>query len=339
MINTAPETLKRQWQMLRLIPRHPKHITATEMQQQLEREQFTVTKRTVERDLQALSAVFPLRLDERSKPFGWSWKEDATNFNVPGLSDNEALTFVMVEQHLKSLLPASTLAQLQSYFKEAKIHLSDIKQQNKRMPSWLDKVRTVPPAQPLLPSAVNSSVQQAVYGALLADKQIDIDYMKRGEDKKSCYRVHPLAIVQRGPVSYLCCHINGAERTRTFALHRIKSVAALDDLVEIPAGFSIDEFIASGEFGFGNGKQIRLEAVFQYGAGDHLLETPISSDQILTELGDGTVKLKATVAETQQLVWWLLGLGAGVEVIKPISLRNTLASTIAEMSQIYTHKA
>lgn len=225
MINTAPETLKRQWQMLRLIPRHPKHITATEMQQQLEREQFTVTKRTVERDLQALSAVFPLRLDERSKPFGWSWKEDATNFNVPGFSDNEALTFVMVEQHLKSLLPTFTLAQLQPYFSEAQKHLSDIQKQNKRMPSWLDKVRTVPPAQPLLPSPVNPNVQQAVYGALLADKQIDIEYMKRGEDKKSCYRVHPLAIVQRGPVSYLCCHING--KNELVALSRYQSTTVI----------------------------------------------------------------------------------------------------------------
>jgi predicted DNA-binding transcriptional regulator YafY len=334
MTNSSPDTLMRQWQMLRMIPRHPKIITALELQHKLEDEQYVVSKRTVERDLQALSAVFPLALDERDRPFGWSWQADASNFNIPGLSNNEALTFVMVEQHLKTLLPASTLSQLQLYFKAAKQHLNDIPR-SKDIRSWLNKVRTVPPSQPLLPSPVNTQVQQAVYEALLADRQLDITYKKRGASDSSDYRIHPLAIVQRGPVTYLCCRVDYDEVLRKFAMHRIQSVTTLDEPVKIPAGFSIDEVIASGEFGFGNGKQIKLEAVFHHGVGDHLFETPISTDQVLTDLGDGSLKLKATVADTQQLVWWLLGLGDGVEVTKPVALRKKMVEEIGKMSQRY----
>lgn len=334
MTNSSPDTLMRQWQMLRMIPRHPKIITALELQHKLKDEQYVVTKRTVERDLQALSAVFPLALDERDRPFGWSWQADAGNFNIPGLSNNEALTFVMVEQHLKTMLPASTLSQLQLYFKAAKQHLNDIPR-SKGIRSWLNKVRTVPPSQPLLPSPANAEVQQAVYEALLADRQIDITYKKRGASELSAYRIHPLAVVQRGPVTYLCCRVNYDEVLRKFAMHRIQSVTALDEPVKIPSGFSIDEVIASGEFGFGNGKQIKLEAVFHHVVGDHLFETPISTDQVLTDLGDGSLKLKATVADTQQLVWWLLGLGDGVEVIKPLALRRNISDTIAKMAQRY----
>lgn len=334
MINSSPDTLMRQWQMLRMIPRHPQVITATQLKQKLENEQYTVTKRTVERDLQALSAVFPLMLDESSRPFGWSWQADACNFNIPGLSNNEALTFVMVEQHLKTLLPASTLSQLQPYFKAAKQHLNDIPR-SERIRSWLNKVRTVPPAQPLLPTQVNAEVQQAVYGALLADRQLDIRYRKRGASKISEYRVHPLAVVQRGPVTYLCCRVNYDEGLRKFAMHRIQSVTVSDEPVKIPAGFSIDEVIASGEFGFGDGKQIRLEAVFHHGVGDHLFETPISTDQVLVDLGEGKLRLKATVADTQQLAWWLLALGDGVEVAKPSVLRKRMADAIERMSRFY----
>lgn len=334
MTNSSPDTLKRQWQMLRMIPHYPGKITAAEMQRKLENEQFPVTKRTVERDLQALSAVFPLMLDERSRPFGWSWQKGARNFNIPGFSDNEALTFAMAEQHLKTMLPASTLSQIQPYFNAAKKHLNDIPR-SARIRSWLNKVRTVPPAQPLLPSPVNAEVQQAVYGALLADRQLDIRYLKRGKSEMSEYRIHPLAVVQRGPVTYLCCRVSDAERVRTFAMHRIQSVTVLDDTVEIPAGFSIDGFIASGELGFGDGKQIRLEATFQHGSGDHLFETPLSTDQVLVDLGDGKLRLKATVADTQQLVWWLLGLGDGVEVAKPSALRKRMAETIGKMSRLY----
>ena len=334
MVNSSPDTLMRQWQMLRMIPRHPQVITATQLKRKLENEQYMVTKRTVERDLQSLSAVFPLTLDESSRPFGWSWQADACNFNVPGLSNNEALTFVMVEQHLKTMLPSSTLSQLQPYFKAAKQHLNDIPR-SERIRSWLNKVRTVPPAQPLLPSPVNPEVQQAVYNALLADKQLDIRYKKRGASNMSDYRVHPLAVVQRGPVAYLCCHVNYDDGLRKFAMHRIQSVTVTDEPVEIPKGFSVDELIEGGEFGFGKGKQIKLEAIFHHGVGDHLFETPISTDQSLVDMGEGKLRLKTTVADTQQLVWWLLGLGDGVEVVKPSALRKKMADTIENMSLLY----
>lgn len=324
----------RQWQMLRMIPRHPQTITASALKQKLADEQFKVSKRTVERDLQSLSAVFPLCLNEQGKPFGWSWQADAGNFNIPGLSHSEALTLVMVEQHLATLLPSATLSQLQPYFKAAKQHLNQIPQ-HERLRSWLNKVRTVPPSQPLLPSPVNAEVQQAVYGALLAEQQIDILYRKRGASESSAYRLHPLAVVQRGPVSYLCCRVNYDATLRKFALHRIQSVTVLDEAAETPATFSIDEVIASGEFGFGRGLQIQLEAIFYHGTGEHLFETALSADQVLTDLGAGKIQLNATVADTQQLAWWLLGFGDGVEVLQPVVLRQKLVEEIGKMSQRY----
>lgn len=334
MAQLHPDTLPRQWQMLRMIPRYPQKITAKSLHEKLQAEQFDVTKRTVERDLLTLSEMFPLVSDERDKPYGWSWSKDAPVFNLPGLSHNEALTLAMVEQHLNSLLPSSTLSQLQPYFKAARQHLSNIPQ-NERARSWLNKVRTVPPSQPLLPPGVKPAVQYTVYEALLVDKQLEIKYLKRGEDKAVEYRVHPLAAVQRGSITYLYCRISDYEDLRTLALHRIQSATVLDDTAKAPAGFSIDDEINSGKFGFGEGKQVRLEVIFYNGAGEHLFETPLSNDQTLTELEDGSIKLVATVADTPQLTWWLLGLGDGVEVVKPIALRQSIADTIARMQTRY----
>jgi predicted DNA-binding transcriptional regulator YafY len=174
-----------------------------------------------------------------------------------------------------------------------------------------------------------------VYEALLGDKQLEIKYLKRGEEKAVDYRIHPLAAVQRGTVTYLFCRLFDYEDFRTLALHRIQSANILEDAAKIPTGFSIDDEINKGRFGFGEGKQIRLEAVFYNGSGDHLFETALSSNQTLTEQADGSLTLNATVADTPQLAWWLLGLGDGVEIVKPASLRKTLASTIAKMHAIY----
>ena len=339
-INVAqlhPDTLLRQWQMLRMIPRHPHKVTAKSLHEKLKSEQFDVTKRTVERDLLSLSELFPLVSDERDKPYGWSWSKDAPVFDLPGLSHNEALALAMVEQHLNNLLPSSTLSQLQPYFSAARHHLSDIPQ-SERARSWLDKVRTVPTSQPLLPPSVKSDVQSVVFEALLADKQLSISYLKRGEDVITEYRIHPLAAVQRGGITYLSCRIADYDDLRTMALHRIQSATMLNDAVRTPVDFSIDKVISSGKFGFGLGKMIQMEAIFYNGTGDHLFETALSSDQILTELPEGSLKVNATIADTPQLIWWLLGLGDGVEVLKPADLRASLTNITANMQRRYSQE-
>jgi predicted DNA-binding transcriptional regulator YafY len=56
-VSFTPETLLRQWQTLRMIPRHPRKVTATLLRESLNQDGFTVGKRTVERDLQSLAMI------------------------------------------------------------------------------------------------------------------------------------------------------------------------------------------------------------------------------------------------------------------------------------------
>lgn len=335
MAQLHPDTLLRQWQMLRLIPRHPQKISARDLLEKLKSEQFDVAKRTVERDLLSLSDKFPLVSDERERPYGWSWQKNAPLFSLPGLSHTEALTLAMVEQHLNTLLPSSTLKQLQPYFDAAKQHL-DNNQQGDHARSWLNKVRTVPPSQPLLPPAIKPAVQQVVYEALLADRQLNIKYLKRDQTKAVEYRIHPLAAIQRGPITYLCCRFGDYEDLRTLAVHRIQAATLLEEASVVPTGFSIDAVIEGGTFGFGSGKLITLVVHFYDGAGDHLYETPLAQGQTLTTLEQGSVRLAATVPDTQQLGWWLLGFGDGAEVIEPKALRERMASNIQRMQGRYS---
>lgn len=81
---------------------------------------FEVTARTLQRDLQEISRIFPLTVDEREKPFGWSWKRNARSFDLPGLTVAEALTWAIAEQHLKNLLPVSVMDLLQPHFNAAR---------------------------------------------------------------------------------------------------------------------------------------------------------------------------------------------------------------------------
>ncbi len=320
--------------MLRMLPRYPHKITSRSITEHLNQDNFSVSKRTVERDLQDLSVAFPLALDDREKPYGWSWQKDAPAFDLPGLGNHEALTLMLAEQQMKLLLPGSTLDVMAPYFKAARLHLKAIPKSN-HMQSWVNKVRTVPPAQPLLAPPIKSDVYHVVTESLLSEKILEIRYRRRGETQSCEYQIHPLALIQRGGVIYLYTRFFEYSDTRLLAMHRIESATQLDSSATFPEGFSIDEEIRSGRLGFGDGAMIQLKAIFNTVSGEHLFETPLSADQKIQLLEEDQLEVTATVADTPQLLWWLLAMGNGVEVIEPRQLRVKVVATINAMANRY----
>lgn len=76
--------------MLRMIPRAPSKVSVKDLCDQLRDADFVVTERTVQRDLVELSSVFPLAVDDRAKPFGWSWQRDASSLTSRSLDSGSA---------------------------------------------------------------------------------------------------------------------------------------------------------------------------------------------------------------------------------------------------------
>jgi len=136
------DTLMRQWQMLRLIPRHPSKVSTTQLIYSLADAGFQVTPRTMQRDLVKLSEIYPLVSDERSKPFGWSWRSGAAVMDIPGMDSHTALAYWLADQHLKPLLPKTTLNKLQAHFDSVTDVLNRIPT-DKGTPAWRNKVRVL----------------------------------------------------------------------------------------------------------------------------------------------------------------------------------------------------
>jgi predicted DNA-binding transcriptional regulator YafY len=320
--------------MLLLIPRHPRKTTVREIRDRLGTDGFETTVRTIQRDLLELSgSQFPIQYDDRSKPYGWSWAKDAMPFYLPSLSVGEAMVLQMIEEHLRGLLPASALETLAPYFRTAEKRIEAAL--GRKRHQWLDMVRVVPPAQQLLPPDVNASARAEVYEALLGGRQVQIRYLPRGKKEAVKYDVNPLGVVQRGPVTYLVATIFKYTDIRLLALHRIKSAIRLDRKAQRPPGFDLDTYAREGHLDFGAGKRIKLRLRFYDGAGDHLHETPLSSDQRIEDLGNGTIAVTATVPQTSQLEWWIQAFLDGVEVLEPKSLRASMRKRMRHALAFY----
>jgi predicted DNA-binding transcriptional regulator YafY len=202
---TNQQSLLRQWHMLRMVPRGPAKIPAKEFCERLCAADFNVNKRTVWRDLKELAEVFPIVVDIRDKPFGWSWLRDASSFDLHGLTVPESLTLTLVGQHLRHHLPPLTVDALRPHFRSVARTLSAV-EDTAPSRAWLDKVRSVPPQQPLLWPRMDEGCQRNVYLALMQDRQLTRHYRKHdAETPTVCLSVHPLAVVERGGLAYLVC--------------------------------------------------------------------------------------------------------------------------------------
>jgi predicted DNA-binding transcriptional regulator YafY len=328
------DTLLRLLAMLRLIPQHPRQITARELTERVEAEGFMISKRTVERDLLSLSEVFPLLSNERSRPYGWSWSKDAGAFSLPGMSPLQALTLELAHDHLAALLPASLLGTLAPYFKCAEGVLAS-GDGVKKLACWRKKVAITPASQPLLPPNCPEEIIEAVHSALLADQQLEISYTSREQSETKTYPVNPLGIVQRGAVTYLVATLYDYTDIRLLAVHRIKSALVLEKPARAPKKFDLAKYIGEGAFGFDESGEIKLVARFTAPAAEHLRETPLSLDQQIDQVQADWVRLQATVPDTAQLRWWLLGFGDQVEVLEPASLRDEFVNMSQSLHSIY----
>jgi len=328
------DTLMRQWQMLRLIPRHPSKISTSELKQRLADDGFNTTPRTLQRDLVRLSSIYPLLCDDRDKPFGWSWDKHANVHEVPGIDSDTALAFYLAEKHLEPLLPRTTMKRLAPHFKRAE-EVLDQADTDKGNPAWRNKVRVLQRGPGLKNPPVKSDVQSAVYDGLLRNRRLDVKYLPRGSETTKQYELNPLGLVLKDGLFYLVCTMWDYPDIRLLLLHRMTAAKVMDIPCATPDGFNLDDYIESGELDFAVGDAIELKARIGKNMAIHLQERPLHGNQTMTGTDDGRMLLHVTVQDTNELRWWLLGFGDQVEVLEPVSLRDSFRAIVQNMAKAY----
>ena len=307
------ETVLLAVELLRRIPRGRK-VTASELHRQLKDAGFDRDLRTIQRQLEMLSEHFEIERDDRSKPYGYRWLEQAKALAVPNLTPQESLLLQLAEDHLRNLLPARLMKSMEGFFSQARRNLGP--ESSARLESeWPDKVRVVATSQPLLPPKIVSGVFEIVSEALYSNRWLQLDY-RNSAGRRNQVDVMPLGLVQQGPRLYLVCRYRGYDNERNLALHRILSAKLSTLTFDRPKEFDLKKYDDDGRFGFGEGEKIRLIFHIERDAGLHLLESPLSKDQQVVEHEDGTLEITATVVDSAMLEWWLRGFGSAVTDVR-----------------------
>lgn len=324
--------VSRQWDLLKLLPRKTTGINVADLHQRLKDAGYDMTRRTIERDLVDLSSVFPLQSDETRTPRTWFW-QPGVNVELQGITLPEAVSLTLVEDAVRPLLPGSMLSVLEPRFAHARQKLKGLGDDNSGA-RWPDKVASVRADFNLQAPQINAEILETIQKALIGEKQIDCHYYSAHTDKSRELTLNPLAIVQRGLITYLLATAVPYTDIRQYALHRFQAVTPLGSACLDLDAFDLQDYLASDALQFGTPEKIRFKAWVNNHQARLIRETPLSLDMQLHEQDNGFL-VEATVSDTWQLQWWILSQGNGLVVQAPEQLRRRVGDMLRSAAAAY----
>lgn len=328
----AHSTVNRQWELLRQLPSKSPGITTSEITKRLQSAGYTISKRTIERDLIDLSLMFPLQCNDASAPYGWHWKP-GVSVELQGITLTEALSLALVEDAIRPLLPKSMLRVLEQRFSHARQKLKTLGEEN-HAARWLDKVASVRPDLNLQAPDIPEDILETLQKALLEEKQLQCQYYSAHTDKLSQLTLNPLALVQRGLITYLIGTAHPYTDFRQYAVHRFRQLTISPTSAHGLKDFNLQTYLSTDALQFGKIEKVAFQAWISEKQARLLRETPLSPDMMLTDLGKG-YRVTATVSDSWQLQWWILSLGDALVVEKPQNLREEIAEKLRSAAAGY----
>ena len=334
----AVDTVFRYLAILQCVPAHPARKTTTRILEELRDKdpEFNVSARSMQRSLEQLSARFPITCETVGRTNHWYWIDRHAMTQLPAMTEYTAFALRLANEYLRPLMPPATLRLLEGYFQHANALLK-----GSALGRWANRARIVARGPALLPPPVLEDVQREAYNALLGNRLLEVNYGSRSQGRSQRLTLNPLGLVFRETVAYLVATAWDYDDIRHYALHRMSKPQLLNQPARTPPGFRLASYIQD-ELPFSYplaGGEISLRVAVTQEVAAHLAERQLSGDQRTTPGADGRVLVEATIADTQELRWWLLGFGGAVEVLSPASLREEFAAQARAMQAMYEAEA
>lgn len=338
----ALDVVKRLREMQDIIPQPPLKFTASEIHARLEARGFSVSLRSVERNLVKLEAEGLGIVHDGGHPQRWNYGRRVPA-RMHGIDLNTALTLKLAYDHVKQLVPASLLADLKTLVETAEKSLETTRDNN--LTRWPQKIRVLSGGPERKLPHVQPGVHLAVSEALLKGSQLKVCYKSLARGRAAEYVVNPLGMVLKGGLIYLVVWREDKDKPFTLSMHRIIKAEIVHLDAKTPPGWGgIDAYIDEGNFLFPPGpveKHCPVTLRFDPISAQNLREMPLSVNQIIKEEaaqepdGKPSYLVHARVTVSEEFVRWLLQYGKHVEVIKPVSLRRRMRDIVERLHVRY----
>jgi len=179
-----------------------------------------------------------------------------------------------------------------------------------------------------------SDVIDDLVTALLYNNPVEARYRK-ATGVESQYALNPYTLATFRQGLYLFAYDVDAAQVKTFAVERFIDLVRLRrESFEMPNGWRPDAHI-NNAFGIISGTAIETILAFAPGVAGYVRERTWHPTQTYRTLPDGRLELRIQVAQTIELVTWVLGFGPDVEVLGPPELRIRVSEALTKAAKAY----
>jgi len=273
--------------------------------------------RTLRRDLDAIElAGYPLlteRVDGRTR---WKLLDGVRQAPALHLSPTELMALTLSRRLIAPLEGTAVHTSLQSALNKASAALP---------PEGLTLVQQLEGTfsvglGPHKRYKRHREVVERVTQAIAEKKRIQMRYDSASRGRVIRREVDPYRLWYASGGLYLIGYCHLRHEPRMFAVERIKSVTPTDLPYQIPLHFDFEAFVEDS-LTVMRGPRIEVELIFEKGTAAWAKDRVWHASQQLTRLPGGKMRMTFTVADSRELVGWVLSFGSGVRVVRPDSLR------------------
>ena len=200
------------------------------------------------------------------------------------------------------------------------------------------KLYAVPDAPPVTHTPDDfDDILNEVLTAVLRGTQLSLHYPDSATGEVLQLRLDPLTLAYYRGRLYLIAWSEHHQRVRPFALHRAQDAKRLRNTeAQVPDGY-IPERYFGGQFGvFGGDVTETVRVRFRGTSARYARERLWHHSQRVTDLGDGDCEISWEMPITPDLRSWLRSFGAGVEVLGPSTLRESMLAELRDTLNAYS---
>jgi predicted DNA-binding transcriptional regulator YafY len=293
-------------------------------------EDYSRNPRTVRRDLEAMELHYPVYATRQNSRTVWKLVEGYQSVPQLRFSQTELMALVFSRDLLKPLdgtpvkkyldsalnkataaLPAEAISHIQKLSNYFSVGISSHK-------NYRQYRETI----------------ERLTRAIEQKRTVEMRYYSASRNKTGRRAVDPYRIWYVAGALYLIAYCHRRQDVRMFAVERIRSLTLTENPCQMPLGFDIEAYVQDALVVM-RGKPLDVELVFEPGAAAWVKDREWHASQKLWPMKGGRLKMELCVADTPELVGWILSFGAAVQVVSPAHLRDKV---IAEAKKICSRR-
>ncbi|MBI2174668.1 MAG: WYL domain-containing protein [Candidatus Omnitrophica bacterium] len=308
------DQVTRQWHLLRLLE-SSKGATLQELVDSTPAD-FPKNPRTIRRDLEALEgAGFPLVTEQSNGQTRWKLMEGFRDIPALGFSATELMALLFSRNLLRPLEGTEIQSSLNSALNKAAAALPPQGHEYVREMERIFSVGLGPHKSYRQHRETIDRISQAISQA----KTAQIRYFSASRNATSRREVDPYRLWYAAGGLYLIAYCHLRQDVRMFAVERVRTITLTDHPYQMPLGFNVEEYVQDALMVM-RGRRIEVELLFSKAAAAWVNDKSWHPSQETSLLKDGRLRMTLKVADTTELVGWILSFGSQVRVVRPDSL-------------------